>query len=98
MEISEILDAIEQRVEQGRPLVKAQAILMGVDADLNYSIGCVVDPSNLTHALLEDVARFNDEANPEAYIQFVEGKIVNTGADNVLFMLMFNVSKCNGGL
>jgi len=98
VEINAIVEAIKARVELNRPNVKAQAILMNVDTELNLMIGCVVDPSLITTSMLEDVSRFNEEANPDVYIQFIEGKIVNNGADNALFMLMFNASKCNGGL
>ena len=96
MEINDIVNAIEARVENGRPDVQAQAILMSIDRDLDMTVGCVIDPTKLTYALMEDVKAFNDEATNT--ITFESGKILNNGSDNSLFMLMFSVSNCNGGL
>ena len=96
MEINDIVSAIEARVELGRPKIQAQAIITEIASDLELTISCVVDPSLITYEMLTDIEMFNDEASNT--ISFMGGKLVNNGSDNALFILMFNVSKCNGGL
>ena len=94
--IKDILKTIEDRVELNRPDVRSQAYVMGVSGDWEYLVYCVIDPTMLDDGMGEDVMAFNDEAMNT--ITYIDGKLINNGSDNSLFVLMFNVSKCNGGL
>lgn len=94
MEINDIVNAIEARVVLGRAGVKAQAMLLQIHMDGHkevYEIGCVLDPTKLTFAIIDDVKTFNDEATNT--ITFTGGKLVNNGADNAIFALTFMAEK-----
>lgn len=96
MEINDTLHAIEARVALGRPDTKSQSVLLKIESDLTLKIGCVVDPTKITKAMLDDVQRFNEQADNNIF--FTGGELINSPSDNALFVLMFEVEKCNGGL
>ena len=96
MAISDLCKVIEDRVVLNRPGVEAQAHVLGVTSRLIITIGCVVDPTLITDEMLDDIIAFNDEALNT--ITFIDGRLVQVGADNALFMLTFESEKCNGSL